>query len=259
MEGDSRIAKHCRGICALLLLVRLAAAQSLEGLERLETISLAANTYHVQGIVVERSKLWVSSVDTAGRRGLLMEFSLPDGKLSRSVEVQDGIRYHPGGISADERSLWVPVAEYRKESSSVIQKRNKKTLAVEYQFAVDDHIGCVAVTPEHLIGANWDARMFYVWNLRGELIRKVSNESGNAFQDLKFAGGQLVGGGLLAGRSGAIDWLEYPSFRPLRRMLAGKTDRGVAWTHEGMAINDGTLWLLPEDAPSRLFGFRLSR
>jgi hypothetical protein len=242
-----------------LFALTLWAADSLDSLERLETIGLRANTYHVQGIEVHGRTLWVSSVDAPGKRGLLMEFALPEGNLLRMKEIQDGARFHPGGLSGTETSLWIPVAEYRRESTSIIQRRNKKTLEVEFQFAVDDHIGCVAVTPEHLVGGNWDAKLLYVWSHRGELIRKVSNPAGNAFQDLKFIAGQLAGGGLLPDRSGAIDWLEYPSLRPVRRMLAGRTDRGVAYTHEGIAIADGKLWLLPEDAPSRLFAFRWRR
>jgi hypothetical protein len=243
-----------RTLCALLALL---AVDSVESLERVQTIPLAADTHHVQGIVVEGSSAWVSAVDAKARRGLLMEFSVPTGRLVRTVELQEGERFHPGGISADETSLWVPIAEYRRESSAIIQRRNKKTLAVEFQFEVADHIGCIAVTSEHVIGGNWDTRAFYVWNRRGELIRKVTNETGNAFQDMKFVGGQIVGGGLLADKLGAIDWLDYPSLRQVRRMLAGKTDRGVAYTHEGIAIENGTLWLLPEDSPSQLFGFRL--
>ena len=247
-------------LLALKTLVCLAATAvvttSFDSLERLETIALGADTHHVQGIEVDDSAVWVSSVDAPAKRGLLMQFALPEGRLLRAREIHDGLRYHPGGISGAGTSLWIPIAEYRRESTSIVQRRNKKTLAVEFQFAVDDHIGCIAVTPEHLIGGNWDSRLLYVWTHRGELVRKVPNPTGNAFQDLKFVAGQLVGGGLLADKSGAIDWLEYPSFRHVRRMLAGRTDRGAAYTHEGIAIAEGKLWLLPEDAPSRLFSFR---
>lgn len=246
-------------VAAAALAVALWAAESLDSLDRLETIALAGNTYHVQGVEIDGPTAWVSSVDAPRKRGLLMQFTLSDGKLLRTQELQDGPRFHPGGLSGTDTSLWVPVAEYRRESTSIIQRRNKKTLEVEFQFAVDDHIGCVAVTPEHLIGGNWDARHLYIWNHRGELIRKVPNPAGNAFQDLKFVDGQLIGGGLLPDKSGAIDWLEYPSLRPIRRILVGRTDRGVVYTHEGIALADGKLWLLPEDAPSRLFAFRWRR
>jgi hypothetical protein len=74
---------------------------------------------------------------------------------------------------------------------------------------------------------------------------------------MKFSGGKLVVGGNVAGGSGVVDWLEWPSLKRTRRITTGRTDRGVPYTNEGMTIRDGKLWLLPEDAPSRLFVFRL--
>jgi hypothetical protein len=40
---------------------------------------------------------------------------------------------------------------------------------------------------------------------------------------------------------------------------SGVTDRGLPYTHEGMTIRGGRLYLLPEDDPSRLFVFRFER
>jgi hypothetical protein len=51
--------------------------------------------------------------------------------------------------------------------------------------------------------------------------------------------------------------MEWPSLKLVKRMEAGKTNRGVPFTNEGMAVGAGRLWLLPEDGPSRLFEFRL--
>ncbi len=220
-------------------------------------IPLAGETYHVQGIEIEGSRLWVTSVDKIGRRGLLAEYSLPGGHLVRSVQIQDGDRYHPGGLTSDGDSLWIPVAEYKRNSKSVLQKRSKRTLEVEATFAVADHIGAVALTPEGLVGANWDARDLYLWDKHGKQIRKVPNPSSIAFQDMKYVDRDLVGSGLAADKSGAIVWMEWPSLRVSRRVIAGHTDRGIAYTQEGMTIRKGKLWLLPEDGPSRLFVFEL--
>jgi glutamine cyclotransferase len=220
-------------------------------------LALQGTTAHVQGIDTDGDRLWVTSVDRDARKGFLQEYSLRDGRLERSIEVQDGDRYHPGGIAADADSIWMPVAEYKANSSAVIQKRNKKTFAVELQFAVADHIGCVAVTPEFVIGGNWDSRDFYVWDHAGKLIRKVSSETGNAYQDLKFADGKLVGSGTLAGRKGAIDWLEMPSMKLARRLPVGNTDKGEPLTREGMTLRGNQVWLLPEDGASRLMMFAL--
>jgi hypothetical protein len=226
-------------------------------LRLVDVIPLRGETHHVQGIEVDGPRLWVTSVDRFSRRALLFAFDLPGGAVRESIEMQHGSRYHPGGVSSDAESLWIPLAEYTPAGSSVIQRRSRKTLRLISEFSVPDHIGCVAVTPERIIGANWDARELYFWTHEGKLIRKAANPTGNAFQDLKFSEGRLVGSGLLTDKSGAIDWLELPSLRPVRRIPVGRTDRGVAYTQEGMAISDRNLWLLPEDAPSRLFVFRL--
>lgn len=238
-----------------------ASAQSrLEGADLLETIALAGDTHHVQGIEVDGPALWVTAVDREQKRGLLFQYKLPGGELVRSVEIQEDARYHPGGISAAAGSIWIPVAEYVRNSTTTVQRRNQQTLQIESQFEVADHIGALAVTPEGLLGANWDGRDFYLWDLQGRLLRKFANPHPVAIQDMKFLEGRLVVGGLLlAGRSGVVDWLAWPSLELTRRVTTGQTDRGVAYTNEGMTLREGKLWLLPEDAPSRLFIFRLTK
>ena len=241
----------------LSLAASVLAAASLADLTLVRTLDLSGDTRHVQGIDLDGRSLWLTAVDKAARKGYLQEFSLATGARLREVEVEAGDRFHPGGISADGESLWVPVAEYRPASRSFIQKRSTRTLALESQFEVADHIGCLAAAPGELIGANWDSRDFYVWDRGGRLLRKVPTPTPNGYQDLKCVDGRLVGAGLLPGRVGAIDWLEYPSLRLLRRITAGRTSRGGPYTSEGMALRGGRLFLLPEDTASRLFEFRL--
>jgi hypothetical protein len=218
-------------------------------------VPLQSETNHVQGIDTDGRHLWVTSVDTPTRKGYLRRFGVADGRLEAEIEVQDGERFHPGGIQADGDSVWMPVAEYRASSTSVIQRRNRTTLQLEFQFSVPDHIGCIAVTPEYIIGGNWDSRDFYFWDRRGTLIRKVTSETMNAYQDLKFHANQVVASGTMAGRKGAVDWLEFPSLRLVRRETVGNTDRGDALTREGMALVNNEIWFLPEDGASRLFIF----
>jgi hypothetical protein len=214
--------------------------------------------YHVQGIDFDEQHVWVTSVDATNQKGYLHQFS-PEGEFERTIEIQNGIRFHPGGLAADSSSLWVPIAEYRANSSSIIQQRSKKTLEIEYSFNVPDHIGCVAVTPEYLIGGNWDSKEFYVWDHKGRLIRKVPSTTRTAYQDMKYEGGSIVASGPQADGTGSIEWLRLPSFEVTRRIRAGKTDRGVSFTREGMAIHGTRLVLLPEDGPSRMFTFQLGR
>jgi len=247
---------------SLLLLVGCLHAEapqrSTAALKLERVLELKGDTYHVQGVDFDGQRVWVTSVDTPNRKGYLHEFSLKSGDLLRQVEVTDGVRFHPGGISSDRTSLWIPVAEYRRNSTSVIQRRNKRTLQIESQFPVSDHIGCIAVTSKLLVGGNWDSRDFYIWDQMGNFQRKVSSESNNAYQDIKFSSGALVASGLLADRSGAVDWLDPASFHVLRRLAVGNTDRGAPYTREAMAVGPRQLLFVPEDHPSRLFVFRLT-
>ena len=93
-------------------------------------LPLRATTAHVQGIDTDGQRLWVTAVDRPTTKGFLYQFSIKDGSLEQTVEVQDGPRYHPGGLQFHNNSLWLPVAEYRRTSTAVIQKRNAKTLGV---------------------------------------------------------------------------------------------------------------------------------
>jgi len=237
-----------------LLAVQLAV---LSDFKMVRVLELKAATQHVQGIDFNDRLLWVTSVDKANRKGWLQEFSLATGELTRQIEISDGIRFHPGGISADGESLWIPVAEYRPKSSSVIQKRSKRTLKLEFQFEVADHIGCIAVTPEFLIGGNWDSKELYFWDRSGRLIRRVAGPTDNGYQDMKFDSGRIIASGVLPDKSGGIDWLDFPSLRLTKRVKAGNSDRDVLYTREGMAIRRNQLLLLPEDGASRLFVFDL--
>ena len=243
--------------CLSILVASVAAQETRNSLTLTQTIPLGGETFHVQGIDVDGSRLFVTSVDIKAKRGLLLEYKLPEGRLVRSVEIQDGARYHPGGLMVDGNAIWIPVAEYKRESTAVIQRRNKETLALEHQFLVNDHIGAIAVTPDGLIGANWDARDFYIWTHAGKQIRKLANASRIALQDMKFEGGELIGGGLRPDKSGEIVWWKWPSLEVTKRVAVGQSDRGVSYTHEGMAIRNDKLWFLPEDGPSRLFIFAL--
>jgi hypothetical protein len=221
-------------------------------------IPLQAGMDHVQGIEVEGDRLWVTWVDRKQKSGYLGEFDLGSGKMLRSVAVHSGARYHPGGVAAEGEFLWLPVAEYTPHGSSLIQRRHKRTLELDSQFEVKDHIGCVAAAGGRIYGGNWDARQIYTWDARGRELAKVENPTGTRFQDMKMSATALVGGGL-RDDGGSIDWLEPDTLRLIRRVQVGKTDRGVSLTHEGMAIYGDRIYLLPEDSPSRLFVFTLPR
>ena len=117
-----------RGITYVVpvLLIAIAAGQDTVSRLRLsQTIPLVGETFHVQGIDVDGSRLWVTSVDRIAKRGLLFEYTLPEGRRLRSVEIQDGDRFHPGGMMADGDSLWFRSPSTGKRAPHVIQKREQ--------------------------------------------------------------------------------------------------------------------------------------
>ncbi|MBW6530594.1 hypothetical protein KZ820_07580 [Sphingomonas sp. RRHST34] len=258
---------------ALLLLSGLSVAGAserfdgaVEDARMLGALSLDGELYHVQGVEVGAHRIWVTSVDGAARRGYLHEFDRAIGRFLRRVELTDGVRYHPGGLSFHDGSLWVPVAEMRPDSSAVLIELDAATLHVRRRLRVADHLGCVAVAPDgRLVAGNWDSRLLYVIDTAdGAPVRTVANPSATHYQDMKFVDGVLVAGGNLDLWNGTIDFLGWPSLALRRTLRAGAIGpvrpigRGGPYTGEGMAIEGRDLYLLPEDGPSRLFHFRLA-
>ena len=218
------------------------------------TVSLQAVLDHPQGITAsaDGATWWVTSVLRKEQKGVLAAFRGSDGTLLQRVEVQDGPRYHPGGLGRLADVLWLPVAEYRQGSTSVIQARSATTLEARSSFAVNDHVGAVAVSTGALIGCNWDARTFYEWTFDGKQVQAITHDGAAHYQDLQWMGEGLLAGGLL-GDQGVIDLLDWPSLDLRERIVVGQTDRGVALTHEGLAVAGQDLLLMPEDDPSRVF------
>ncbi len=221
---------------------------------RLRTVSLNAVLDHPQGIAAsaDGATWFVSSVLRAEKKGLLVTFRASDGGMLQRVEVQEDARYHPGGLSRLGDALWLPVAEYRRESTSVIQCRDAATLVERSSFPVQDHIGAVAATSGALIGCNWDARVFYEWTFEGRESRRVEHDGAARYQDLYWTGEHLLAGGLL-GDQGVVDRLDWPTLDLVERTVVGTTDRGVVLSHEGMTVSGSSLLLMPEDDPSRVF------
>jgi len=225
----------------------------VEDLKLLQVVELEGHLEHVQGIDVEDGQLWVSSVSREARKGWVRLFDLT-GRRLREVEVQQDAQYHPGGIAVDGGALWVPVAEYRASSSTTVQKRDKRTLDLLGSFRVNDHIGCIARVGGRLVGGNWDSRLIYEWTPEGRELRQTPNPAGVAFQDWKaVGGGRLLGAGIREKQAGALVLMNAKNWTVMRSWTAGKTDRGVWHTNEGVAVRGKRLYLLPEDGRSRLF------
>jgi hypothetical protein len=236
----------------------------IEGARLLGTLNLQGELFHVQGLELDGRRIWVTSVDQQNRKGYIHEFDRRTGKLLRRLELTDGARYHPGGISMSARSIWVPVAEMKPKSSAVLVEVDADSLRIRRKIRVADHLGCVAASGRNLVAGNWDSELLYIFDLDNEArVRTVPNPSSTHHQDMKFVGGQLVAGGSLTLWSGAVDWIDWPSMKLRRTLRAGAIGpvrplgRGGPYTGEGMAIEGRDLYVVPEDGPSRLFRFRL--
>ncbi|UZK64754.1 DUF6454 family protein [Sphingomonas sp. M1-B02] len=232
---------------------------SLAGTQQLE-----GALFHVQGLALEPTRIWVTSIDQPNRKAYLHEFDRASGTQLRRLDLTDGARYHPGGISVSGGSIWVPVAELRPNSSATLVEIDTKSLKVRRKIHVPDHLGCVAASGDTLVAGNWDSKLLYVFDLsRDAPPRTVRNPSATSYQDIKFVGDQLVAGGSQTLWSGTLDWIDWPSMQLKRTLRTGAIGpvrplgRGGPFTGEGMAIEGRDLYVLPEDGPSRLFRFRL--
>jgi len=230
----------------------------------LGALQLQGEVFHVQGLALAPTHIWVTSVDHDQNRAWLHEFDRASGRFLRRLELTDGARYHPGGLSVSGQSIWVPVAEMKANSSAVLVEIDADTLQVRRRIAVADHIGCVAASGKTLVAGNWDSRMLYVFDLvRGVLVRVVPNPSATHYQDMKFADGKLVAGGNTGWLSGTVDWIDVATMKLTRSIKAGSVGtlrpfgRGGPYSGEGMAIEGRELYFVPEDGPSRVFHFRL--
>ncbi|MDP3495848.1 MAG: DUF6454 family protein [Hyphomonadaceae bacterium] len=143
------------------------------------------DTHHPQGMVRINGDIFFTSVeivrptqrypqpvnglDRDAGEGLGHLFRMSEsGALKSDIPLGEDDIYHPGGLDFDGRWLWVPVAEYRPDSHSIIYRVDPVTLTVAEAFRVPDHIGAVAVDREAraLIGVSWGGARIYRWPLQ---------------------------------------------------------------------------------------------
>jgi hypothetical protein len=154
--------------------------------QEVERLHLDFPTFHTEGLAMTKDHIFLSSVEiieptrafpapidghdrTAGK-GVGHLFVMDrQGRLQRDIVLGEGDRYHPGGIDFDGRDVWVPVAEYRPDSSALIYRVDATSLEVTKQFEVPDHIGGIVLdeTRHRLVGNTWGSRRFYAWTLAG--------------------------------------------------------------------------------------------
>ncbi|GAA2148450.1 DUF6454 family protein [Nocardioides koreensis] len=184
--------------------------------DEVDRLKLDFPTFHPEGLVVTDDHIFLSSVEvieptqkypspvdgydrTAGKGVGHLFVMNRRGELQKDIELGEGDMYHPGGISSDGTNVWVPVAQYRPDSSSIIYKVNAQSLKATEQFRVDDHIGGIVrdETTGHLVGNNWGSRRFYDWRPDGSTASTWANPSHFIdYQDCQYvpAGKMMCGG-----------------------------------------------------------------
>ena len=189
-----------RTLCSLLsisIAVTVASAQARPDLaERLSTVTrdsmwtrvaaipLGFGAHHPQGLAKVGDAYFLSSVEIKVRTkrfdkpvgghdraagegvGHLFKFDA-DGRLIAGVTLGEASMYHPGGIDFDGTSIWVPVAEYRPHSRSILYRVDPSTLKAVEVLRFADHIGAVVRNLEDgsLHGVSWGSRRFYRWTI----------------------------------------------------------------------------------------------
>ena len=126
-------------------------------------------TFHPQGMTAVGDRLFMSSVEVIDRKtakgvGHLFEMSRT-GALLRETTLGEGSIYHPGGIDFDGKRIWVPVAEYRPDSASIVYTVDPETLQSREVFRFKDHLGALSHFPEKnlLVAVTWGSRRFLRW------------------------------------------------------------------------------------------------
>lgn len=216
--------------------------------ELVHQVPLKFDTYHVQGLDITDQFYFVTSVDTKENRAWLFKIDRQNAGLVFRKELTDGALIHPGGLQHDGRYIWVPNAEYRRQSRTMIYGLDPDSLEIRTSFSIDDHIGAVASDGKNfLYGVNWDALQFYKWDMEGSLLQKLDSPTSMAYQDIKYFGGRLLCSGH-KGDVSAIDIIDPEKWTLIKRINLPKDKWKTTLTREGMAF-DGKLYFLPDDGP----------
>lgn len=171
--------------------------------ELVRRLPLSFPTFHPQGLAFDRQHTFLSSVQVMEdqQHGAGHVFVLNgEGTLVRDIRLGDGAIYHPGGICFDGNAIWVPVAEYVPESTSMIVTVAPESFTVRERFRVPDHIGWVVSDPETgtIYGGSWGSRRFYAWSENGRELDRWDNPSSFIdYQDCQYASdGHVLCGGI---------------------------------------------------------------
>ncbi len=142
-------------------------------------VPLRFDAFHPQGMARIDGTWWISTVDVATRRGLLLACD-ERGRQVDEIAVGDDEHYHPGGIDFDGTALWIAAAEYRPHSTTIVERVVPGCdVVAEPVFAVADHVGAIARCGDEgdLVGWSWGSRTFFRWDVGGTLLDQRVNPS----------------------------------------------------------------------------------
>ena len=227
---------------------------------RIAAVPIGFRTYHPQGMVKIGDTVFLSSVDTAGRKGHLFKLTM-DGALLTDVTVGEGAIFHPGGIDYDGADIWMPVAEYRPDSRSIVYRVDPKTMRATEVFRFEDHIGAIVHDTDDraLIGVSWGSRRFYRWPLGAydRVTRTVNASHYVDYQDCKYVGARrMLCGGVTEFRQsadsspfrlGGLDIVSLEDGRPLHQTPV------PLWTAGGLDMTHNPVWIEPSAGGLRAY------
>jgi hypothetical protein len=266
------------------------------------SVPINFRTYHPQGMVKIGETLFVSSVeiqiptrrlqesrggydrDTGQGAGHLFKIDMTGNRIA-DLRLGEGSVYHPGGLDYDGESIWVPVAEYRPNSRSIIYRVDPGTMKATAVLRFPDHIGaaCRNTDDRTLHGVSWGSRRFYRWTLGddgtvtnadapAERLSTLNTSHYVDYQDCKYVGTRRM---LCTGvtelrqspgrepfRLGGIDLVDLDDGRPLHQVPV------LLWTAGGMDMTHNAVWLepsakglrgyfMPEDDKSTLYVYEV--
>ncbi len=247
--------------------------------KRVASVPIRFTTHHPQGLVKIGETFFVSSVEITVRtsrlpravdghdrdtgKGVGHLFKIDSGgKLLADLRLGEGAIYHPGGIDYDGKNIWVPVAEYRPDSRSIVFRVDPATMKATEMFRFADHIGAIVHNTDDntLHGVSWGSRRFYRWTLGNdgrvtnaaappEALRTINPSHYLDYQDCKYAGSRRM---LCTGvtemrqtaeaspfRLGGIDLVDLGDGRPVHQVPL------LLWTPGGLDMTHNPVWLEP--------------
>jgi hypothetical protein len=241
------------------------------------TIPIRFQTFHPQGMVKIGDTFFVSSVDKTRVGGHLFKIDAGGG-LVADLALGEGAMFHAGGIDYDGQYIWVPVAEYRPDSHSIVYRVDPQTMKATEVFRFDDHIGAIVhdVDDRTLRGVSWGSRRIYRWalddNLRVPDTRVKGTGTPNPshyvdYQDCHYSGGHtMLCGGVTEMRPpsgppfrlGGIEVVDLVGARPLHQVPM------LMWTASGRVMTENPAWFelsasgvrgyfMPEDEHSTIY------